>query len=77
MDTPQLLLEHHLKALRLPTSSREYNKVARQNRSRTTHKQNTPQRVCFQHDRDILFCLGGQTRTLTVHQLDAVDYLSG
>jgi len=30
MDTPQLLLEHHLKALRLPTFSREYNKVAQQ-----------------------------------------------
>jgi DNA replication protein DnaC len=30
MDTPQLLLEHHLKALRLPTFQREYDKVARQ-----------------------------------------------
>jgi DNA replication protein DnaC len=30
MDTPQLLLEHHLKALRLPTFCREYNKVAQQ-----------------------------------------------
>ena len=29
-DTPQLLLEHHLKELRLPTILREYNKVARQ-----------------------------------------------
>jgi DNA replication protein DnaC len=29
-DTPQLLLEHHLKALRLPTMLREYDKVARQ-----------------------------------------------
>jgi hypothetical protein len=29
-DTPQLLLEHHLKALRLPTILREYDKVARQ-----------------------------------------------
>jgi DNA replication protein DnaC len=29
-DTPQLLLEHHLKALRLPTFLREYDKVARQ-----------------------------------------------
>jgi hypothetical protein len=28
-DTPQLLLEHHLKALRLPTILREYDKVAR------------------------------------------------
>ena len=28
-DTPQLLLEHHLKALRLPTMLREYDKVAR------------------------------------------------
>lgn len=30
MDTPQLLLEHHLKALRLPTFQREYDKVAQQ-----------------------------------------------
>ena len=29
-DTPQLLLDHHLKELRLPTSLREYDKVARQ-----------------------------------------------
>ena len=29
-DTPQVLLEHHLKELRLPTILREYNKVARQ-----------------------------------------------
>jgi DNA replication protein DnaC len=29
-ETPQLLLEHHLKALRLPTMLREYDRVARQ-----------------------------------------------
>jgi DNA replication protein DnaC len=29
-DTPQVLLEHHLKALRLPTMLREYDKMARQ-----------------------------------------------
>jgi len=29
-DTPQVLLEHHLKALRLPTFRREYDKLARQ-----------------------------------------------
>jgi DNA replication protein DnaC len=29
-DTPQVLLEHHLKLLRLPTFLREYDKVARQ-----------------------------------------------
>ena len=29
-DTPQVLLAHHLKALRLPTFLREYDKVARQ-----------------------------------------------
>ena len=29
-DAPQLLLEHHLKELRLPTFLREYDKVARQ-----------------------------------------------
>jgi DNA replication protein DnaC len=29
-DTPQVLLEHHLKALRLPTFLREYDRVARQ-----------------------------------------------
>ena len=29
-DTAQLLLAHHLKALRLPTFLREYDKVARQ-----------------------------------------------
>src|SRR3974390_2489594 len=29
-DTPQLLLEHHLKQLRLPTFLREYDKLARQ-----------------------------------------------
>lgn len=29
-DTPQVLLEHHLRALRLPTILREYDKVARQ-----------------------------------------------
>ena len=29
-DTPQLLLEHHLKELRMPTILREYDKVARQ-----------------------------------------------
>lgn len=30
MDTPQVLLEHHLKTLRLPTMLREYDKVAQQ-----------------------------------------------
>ena len=30
LDTPQVLLEHHLKQLRLPTFLREYDKVARQ-----------------------------------------------
>lgn len=30
MDTPQVLLEHHLKTLRLPTFAREYDKVAQQ-----------------------------------------------
>ena len=29
-ETPQVLLEHHLKMLRLPTFLREYDKVARQ-----------------------------------------------
>ena len=29
-DTPQLLLVHHLKALRLPTFLREYDKLAQQ-----------------------------------------------
>jgi hypothetical protein len=29
-DTPQVLLEHHLRALRLPTILRDYDKVARQ-----------------------------------------------
>jgi hypothetical protein len=29
-ETPQLLLAHHLKALRLPTFLREYDKVAQQ-----------------------------------------------
>ena len=28
-DTPQLLLEHHLKELRLPTMLREYDHIAR------------------------------------------------
>ena len=36
-DTPQVLLEHHLKALRLPTILREYDKLARtQSRRRTS-----------------------------------------
>src|SRR3954469_1120654 len=30
METPQVLLEHHLKTLRLPTMLREYDKVAQQ-----------------------------------------------
>ena len=30
MDTPQVLLAHHLKALKLPTFLREYDKLARQ-----------------------------------------------
>ena len=29
-NTPQLLLAHHLKALKLPTFLREYDKLARQ-----------------------------------------------
>ena len=32
-DTPQLLLEHHLKELRLPTMLREYDHIARHQRS--------------------------------------------
>ena len=28
-DTPQVLLEHHLKLLRMPTMLREYDKMAR------------------------------------------------
>src|SRR4051794_7220529 len=31
-DTPQLLLAHHLKALKLPTFLREYDKLQRQRR---------------------------------------------
>ena len=30
IETPQLLLDHHLKTLRLPTMLREYDRVARQ-----------------------------------------------
>ena len=30
METPQVLLDHHLKALRLPTFLRVYDKVAQQ-----------------------------------------------
>ena len=30
MDTPQVLLDHHLKTLRLPTFLREYDKLAQQ-----------------------------------------------
>jgi hypothetical protein len=30
-DTPQLLLAHHLKALKLPTFLREYDKLAHSN----------------------------------------------
>src|SRR5487761_2449452 len=30
IETPQLLLDHHLKMLRLPTMLREYDRVARQ-----------------------------------------------
>src|SRR5882672_8124124 len=30
MDTPQVLLDHHLKTLRLPTFLREYDKIAQQ-----------------------------------------------
>ena len=33
-DTPQVLLAHHLKALKLPTFVREYDKLARQCRRR-------------------------------------------
>jgi len=33
-DTPKLLLAHHLKALKLPTFLREYDKLARQVRRR-------------------------------------------
>ena len=29
-DTPQVLLAHHLKTLKLPTFLREYDKIARQ-----------------------------------------------
>ena len=29
-DAPQVLLEHHLKTLKLPTFQREYDKLARQ-----------------------------------------------
>ena len=39
-DTPQVLLAHHLKTLKLPTFLREYDKLARQcateTKSRTT-----------------------------------------
>ena len=35
-DTPQLLLAHHLKSLRLPTFLREYDKVANQVQQRAT-----------------------------------------
>ena len=30
IETPHLLLDHHLKTLRLPTMLREYDRVARQ-----------------------------------------------
>jgi len=33
-DTPQLLLAHHLKALKLPTFLREYDKLAQAMRRR-------------------------------------------
>ena len=34
-DTPQVLLAHHLKTLKLPTFLREYDKLARQSRAPT------------------------------------------
>jgi len=41
MDTPQVLLDHHLKTLRLPTFLREYDKVAKKTRLRLPMKWST------------------------------------
>ena len=44
-DTPQVLLAHHLKALKLPTFLREYDKLARQCATDGIE----PPRVCRRH----------------------------
>ena len=45
-DTPQVLLEHHLKALRLPTMLREYDKLARSCACAATHPARRHSRGC-------------------------------
>jgi DNA replication protein DnaC len=79
-DTPQVLLEHHLKALRLPTMLREYGKLARtcaQEEADFPHYLlRLTELELLDHDRRATECRIRQARFPIVKSLDSFDFLA-
>ena len=79
-DTPQVLLEHHLKQLRLPTFLREYDKVARQCASESVDYPRYLLRLTEQEllDRERLACERRihQARFPVVKSLETFEFLA-
>ncbi|TAN29467.1 MAG: hypothetical protein EPN31_06495 [Castellaniella sp.] len=79
-DTPQVLLEHHLKALRMPTMLREYDKLAR---TCAVEKSTFPQYLLrltelelLDRDRRAVERRIRQARFPVMKSLDSFDFLS-
>lgn len=77
-ETPQLLLQHHLKALKLPTFLREYDKVARQCASEGTDHTRYLLRLAelelIDRERRMVDRRIRQARFPTVKSLDSFDF---
>ena len=80
IETPQLFLEHHLKALRLPTMLREYDRVARQC---ATEDIDYPRYLLRMAELELLDCERRaterrirQAKFPVVKSLDSFDFLS-
>lgn len=79
-DTPRVLLEHHLKALRLPTILREYDKVARQSAEEKadfpTYLLRLTELELLDRDRRATERRIRQARFPVVKSLDSFDFLA-
>ena len=79
-DTPQLLLTHHLKALKLPTFLREYDKVARQcaeeGVDHTRYLLRLSELELIDRERRMVERRIKQARFPTVKSLDSFDFLA-
>jgi DNA replication protein DnaC len=79
-DTPQLLLAHHLKALKLPTFLREYDKLARQCAAEgvdhTRYLLRLAELELIDRDRRMVERRIKQARFPSVKSLDSFDFLA-